>query len=330
MKLCLFVLCGLFVVSAVLSFARFVTAENNAEAEKARKYLKKVPVCVIAAIIALVVALSCTVVPSGKTGVLTHFGQINPNVLTNGIHWTIPFVDSVELVNNKQQDISNDYQVWSETATRTALYYSDVTVTVSIDSGESAWILANVDNYKTALVSGSLIDSAIKSSSKLLSDTDATNRAIIEPLVAETLQNSLDEKYGKRVVTIHKVTIGNVDFEDSYNQAIAEKQNAQLAYEKQAIENKTSVERAQADADAKLIAAQAEADAKLIAAQAEADAMKITAEAEAEANQTLLNSLSEIIIRYNTIEKWDGVLPTVMGQNDTILDIADLLNGGTE
>lgn len=321
------IISGVLFALAALGACAVSIAKKEEGLEKASQRMRRcIPLMALMSVTAFVLALSCTIIPSGKTGVLISYGQVDPQVLNNGIHFTVPFIQSVEVVNNKQQDISSDYQVWSETSSRTALYYSDVTVTVSIEAGESAWILANVDNYKSTLISGSIIDSAIKSSSKLLDDNDATNRAIIEPLVAETLQNSLDEKYGKRVVTINKVTIGNVDFEDSYNAAIAEKQNAQLAYEKQAIENKTSVERAQAEADAKLIAAQAEADAKLIAAQADAEAMQITAEAEATANQEILESLSDIIIRYKTIEKWDGELPTVMGQNETILDVAGIMD----
>lgn len=313
-----------FVAATILYIARGIGYEDKNDASHAKTCYRKIPLTVIGAIVAFALALSITIIPSGKTGVLTTLGQVNPNVLSNGVHFIRPIIDSVELVNNKQQDISSDYEVWSETSSRTALYYSDITVTLTIESAESAWIISNVENYKQTLVSGALIDSAVKTSSKLLNDTDATNRAIIEPLVAETLQASLDQKYGRRAVTINKVTIGEVDFEKSYNLAIAEKQNAQLAYEQQAIENKTAVEKAQAEADAKLIAAQADAEARKIAAQAEAESLKITAEAEAAANQKILESLTEVIIRYNTIEKWDGKLPAVMGQNDTILDIAGL------
>ena len=77
----------------------------------------------------------------------------------------------------------------------------------------------------------------------------------------EALQDALDTKYEEDVVFINKVTINNLDFEETYNQAIAEKQNAQLAYERQQIENQTAIEKAEAEAQAKIIAAEGEAEA---------------------------------------------------------------------
>ena len=56
------------------------------------------------------------------------------------------------------------------------MYYEGVTVTYTINSEKSAWIYANISDYKKNLISDSLVASAIKSSSKELNSTDATNR----------------------------------------------------------------------------------------------------------------------------------------------------------
>ncbi len=135
-----------------------------------------------------------------------------------------------------------DGQIWSETSERTALYYDGITVTYQINPEMSAWIYANVSNYKENLVTQTLVAS-IKTSSKSLTSTDATNRGIVEPLSMQ--KKALDEKYGEDVVIINKVVIANTDFEDSYNKAIAEKQTAQLAYEQQQIENQKKIEAAE-------------------------------------------------------------------------------------
>ena len=75
------------------------------------------------------------------------------------------------------------------------------------------------------------------------------------------------------------------------------------------------------------IAAQAQADVEKINADAEAYAMKIKAEAEAEANKKLNASLTEQLIKYNQILRWDGKLPTFMGGESTM----PILNfGGVE
>lgn len=253
------------------------------------------------AVFLFVLSSSFVIIPTGYTGVRSTFGQVDETTVQNGFNWKLPFVQSIEVVNNKQQDIAFDGQVWSETSERTAIYYEEITVTYQINPEKSAWIYANVSNYKDALVSQNLVASAIKASSKSLSDTDATNRSIIEPMALENIQRSLDEKYGENVVYVNKVTISNADFEDSYNAAIAAKQQAQLNAEQQAIENQRAIDKAAADAEVKRTNAEADAKAKLIAA-----------EAEAQANDLLEKSLTEMILREMYIEKWNGQLPNVM------------------
>ena len=284
--------------------------------QKSRKWIIAAGVLVL---IALLAASSFTIIPTGYTGVRTTFGQIDKTTLQNGFNWKIPFIQSIELVNNKQQDIDYNGQIWSETADRTAIYYDGVSVTYQINPQMSAWIYANVADYKNSLVNTNIVSSAIKASSKNLTDVDATNRGIIEPMVLENLQKSLDEKYEPGTIIINKVVISNVDFDESYNDAIAEKQRAQIEAQRQAIENERAI--AKAEADAKV---------KKTEAQAEADALLIRAEAEAEANEILQKSLSDEILRQMFIDKWNGKLPTYMSGDSSGSLIVDLTGEGNE
>lgn len=264
---------------------------------------------VIVAIVLFTISCAIVIIPTGYTGVRSTFGQIDPMPVKNGFNWKLPYVQSVERVNNKQQDIVFEDRVWSETEQRTAIYYENITVTYQINPEKSAWIYANVANYKDTLINQSIVASSIKSSSKSLSDTDATNRSIIEPLVMKILQKSLDDKYGENVVCINKVIINNTDFEDSYNKAIAAKQKAKLEAEKQEIENQKAIDKATADAEVKKTNAKAAAEAKLISAQA-----------EAKANKLLEESLTDKILQEKYINKWNGELPsTVVGEDVGIM-----------
>lgn len=263
---------------------------------------KKFIIIPIVVIVVVILLFGITIIPTGYTGVLSTFGQISSKSLSNGINYKFPFVQNIELVNNKQQDIVFDDEIWSETRERTAIYYTDVTVTYQINPEKSAWIFANVANYEKSLVTQSLVSSGIKTASKVLSDTDATNRSIIEPEAMAQVQKLLDEKYGPEVVIINKVVIGNAQFDESYNDAIAAKQRATLEAQQQAIENQRAIDKAEADAT--VVKTQA---------QAKADAMRIEAEAEAEANRLLEESLTDNVLKYQYLEKWDGKLPTYVG-----------------
>lgn len=275
--------------------------------EKIKKKYIIIPISL--AVVIFTASCSFNIIPTGYTGVKTTFGQIDETTVNNGFNWKIPFIQSIETVNNKQQDIVYSGKIWSETNGRTTIYYNEITVTYQINSEKSAWIFANVSNYEDDLISQNLVASAVKSSSKTLSDTEATNRSIIEPLVLNNIQKSLDEKYGEKIVYINKVVINNADFEDSYNEAIAAKQKAQLKAEKQEIENKKAIEKAKADALVKKTNAEAEADAKIIAAKA-----------ELESNKLIEKSLTDHILRKMYIERWNGSLPQyVSGNNDSFM-----------
>lgn len=315
----------------------------------------RVIMCGAAAIFILVTLLSCfTVIPSGFTGVKTTFGQVDPMPVQPGISMKIPFIQSVAKVSNKQQDQvfaeskkNHENCIWGESSERTAVYMEDVTITYRINSEYSAWLYANVKDYRNNALPEKLVGSALKSASVALPSSDVTNRSKIEPLAKEKLQAALDESYGgNQVITVVYVSIAQMDFEDSYNEAIAEKQVAKIEYEKKQIINQQAVETANADAektkiqaaaeaektkisaeaeaDRKLIAANAAAEEQRIKAAAEADAIKAVANAQADANKKIADSVSEMLIDYEKIQKWNGTLPTVSGADTSIVSIGQI------
>lgn len=98
-----------------------------------------------------------------------------------------------------------------------------------------------------------------------------------------------------------------MDFEDAYNTAIQEKSIAQQNAAKQKIENEAAI-------------AKAEAEKQVAITNAEAEAQKtaIEAEAQANANKMLAESLSDTLIRYQEMQKWNGALPQYVGGNPAI------------
>ena len=264
----------------------------------------------IAGVLVFLIGCSFTIIPTGYTGVRTTFGQISQEACPRGLNWKIPFVQSIHTVNNKQQDWKYESQIWGESSERTPVYGAKTTVTYQVNPEKSAWIFANVTDHEN-LISADIIASAMKSAMKTFTAAEVTSRDKIEPATAEKLQASLNEKYGENTIAIIKVTIDDMDFEESYNAAIAEKSIAMQKQEKQKIENETAI--AKAEADKKVAIANAEA---------KAEATRIAAEAEAEANKKIKESLSDEILESKFYEKWDGKLPNAMGADTIITDIS--------
>ena len=263
----------------------------------------------------IVLSSTFVIIPTGYTGVRTTFGQVADESMPKGFNFKIPLIQQIELVNNKQQDITVATEVWGETTEKTPVFASDIVVTYQIAEKRSPWVFANVTNHSN-LIDDKTVASSIKTSMIELSVTNVTNRSHIEPLVKDKLNESLAEKYGEGTVEVKKVVINNMDFEPSYNAAIAEKSIALQNQQKQEIENQTAI--AKAEADKKVAIANAEA---------KAEAKRIEAEAEAKANEVISKSLTEEVIENKTVDKWDGKLPTVSGGNGTIVDIGELFKG---
>ncbi len=281
-----------------------------------------IAVIVIAA--ALILLSTFTVVPSGYVGVKVTMGQVADDVLNPGMYLHIPFVESITRVMTKQVDQLYTDTVWGESSEQTAVYMSDITVTYKLNPGMAAYVVKNVANYDEDLVNVTLVSSALKAAARTLETTQVTNRSFIETAAVESLQNAVNNKYGSDVVTVLNVNINDMDFEESYQNAIAERQLAEQAYQRQVIENKTAIEKAEADKQVAITNAEAKAEADRIAAEAQAEIVRIQAEAQAEANRKLAESITDQLVEYQKIEAWDGKLPVVQGSDNAFVDVSAL------
>ena len=263
--------------------------------------------------LACIIGGNCfTVVPTGYTGVRTTFGLIDNASCMPGFNLVIPFVQNISLVNNKQQDLRISDQIWSETQEQTVVYMENVTVTYQIVPESSAWIYANVENWVEELVDIDIVSSALKSASRGLAADVVTDRSVIEPAAREQLQAALNDKYGENRVIIKEIIINNMDFDESYNEAIAKKSQAIQEQQEQAIRNQTSIDQAKAEAEAERQRGQGQADAELIQAQA-----------KAEANRIISESITESTQRQDAIDKWNGELPRYAGGGDVTFGILE-------
>ena len=276
------------------------------------KQFKNLILSVLGVLVVLTIMMNTYVIPTGYTGVLVRFGQIDDRpVQSGGLIFTTPLIESIHKVNNKQQDFYVGNKIWGEASDKTPVYASGITVTYQIAADRSTWIYSNVSDYRNLITEG-LITSAVKSAMIELSPADVTNRAKIEPSVLVKLITSLAEKYGEGTVSVCKVIIGDMDFEEKYTKAIQAKSIAVQDQARAEIENRTA-----------LAKAEAEKRAAILKAEAEAETIRIAAEAQAKANQLLNESLSQELLELRKIEAWDGKLPSVLG-NSTLFGIGEI------
>ena len=272
-------------------------------------------IIVIAFIAAVSVIMSIKIVPAGCTGVVMTFGEVSDTSLTEGLHFVIPFAQKVEIISNKIQiyettadAVSKDLQAVS----------TKIAVNYRIRSEASARIFREIGvDYKDVILMPTVQEGMKSVCAKYNAEQLISQRAA----VAEEIKVELEGKVSEYGIEIEKFNIVNFDFSKEFNDAIEAKQVAEQNLIKTRTEQNQEIVVAEAEAKKKVIQAEADAKNRVVAAEAEAKAIKAKADAQAEANKTISASINPSLIQYQTIEKWNGVVPKVAGSANPLISL---------
>ena len=298
------------IVMAVLALAAFSLIFFFADNDQTLASVISAIVAVALVIAFIIVPFSFRTVSSGEIAVVKHLGKIE-GVKTAGTHYSTWITNTYIKYDSKVQNLDATTMAYSSDAQTMNI---QMTIQYQIISDK---VIDIATQYGSLEVLQSRIQSiAIEKTKSVLSSHKAmdiiANRASISPAVETAIKDAVGEEYFVNVVT---VVLTNIDFSDAFEQAVEDKMIAEQAKLKADYENETKIAKAEADAAAKLKEAQAAIDI----AKAQAEAKKIAAEAEASANKTITQSLTKDILDKQLIDKWDGKMPSVVGNGDYIL-----------
>jgi len=284
---------------------------------------------ILTGIIFFLATISIVIVPTGYMGIKSRYQQIEGDPLKSGTYFTIPFINQVDKINCKQQEITYENQIWGESNERTPVYAENISISYQINPEKAAWIWANVEEWDYKLLKSSAIITAIKRASVELPNDQVTNRTYIQPLAIKYLQEELDKYYKESIITIYAVNIGNMDFSPEYNTALEQRDLAKLEAENAKYINEKKLADAEAETKEAKIKSDAEIARKKQEAEAAAERERIAAEAEAESNKKIAESLTPELIELKRIdvemkqaESLGNWRPSVVGGNSVpMLDI---------
>ena len=245
---------------------------------------------------------SFVVIPAGHTGVALTFGKVEDVVLQEGLHFKVPFVQKIVVVDNRIVKLDVNTEAFSrDLQTITTV----VTVNYHVGKENSQTIYKNVGmGFEEVLITPAVNEVLKAVTAKYTAVELVSSRAEVSMLLDE----GLNEKMNAYGIFINELNIINWDFSEEYINAVEAKQVA----EQNLIKTRTEQEQA-------LVIANTEAQKRVIAAEAEANEIKVLAQANAESNRIITESISELLIKYQTVSKWDGKLPTVMAGSDNML-----------
>lgn len=281
-------------------------------------------------IVCLIIGIMCTErVPAGYVAVQYSMnGGVKDGVLSQGWHIVPPTVKTTlysvgleqsYLTAGNDGDSKGD-ESFSASSSEGKAITIDLTFTYQYQAENVTSVFTRFKGQTGKEVRDSFIKPNIVSWTKeviakyKVSDILGSERANVNIALSEYLSQKFEE-YG---ITISNVSLINIEVDQETRDAINAKITAQQNAETQAINNKTAIDKAEADAQVKRTTAQAEADAKLI-----------QSEAEAEANRLLNSSLSNKVLYRDYINKWDGKLPNYVAGDDStsIMIPSDVLSG---
>ena len=280
------VLCVLsFIVLVIGIIAAIVVSKS----QKAKKMLY-IPI-IIAVLGVVGVFASCVVsVPTGHTGVVITFGKVENYTFEAVVHVKLPFSDVINMDNRTQKGSEEMSCFSSDIQEVTATY----TLNYRIEKSNAQTIYKTIGkDYYNTVVTPCIHESLKTVTAKYDAEDIIGSRANLAKEVEDMLASKL-KQYNIELVS---TAIENLDFTDSFTQAVEDKQVAAQ----------------------NTLKAQPEAEQKIIEAEAAAKAKIIAAEAEAKANDTIAKSLNDNILYQQWLEKWDGNLPQVAGSDANVI-----------
>lgn len=227
-------------------------------------------------------------VGAGQRGVVLNFGAVQEQVLEEGLHFRIPVMQEIALMDVKIQKAETDAAAASadlqDVSSRIALNYHVVP-----DK-------ANVVYQKIGMqFKERIIDPAIQEVVKAVTAKYSAEELITKrPAVSEAMRMALADRLRANNIAVDAFSIVIFSFSKVFTEAIEAKQTA----EQLALKAKRDLERIKIEADQKITAARAEAESlRLQRANISPD----------------LIELRRIEANMKAIEKWNGILPQVTG-----------------
>jgi len=232
---------------------------------------------------------SFTIVSPGHVGVQVTLGEVNPNSLSEGVHFVNPIstVRSVD-VRLQRAELKNA----SAGTKDLQQVHTDIVVNFRLSGNKVPHIYKEFGLNVDEKVLGPAINEAFKAvTAKYNSEELITKR----DEVSAAITNHISTKVAQFDITVTNVSLVNFGFSKNYQDAIEAKVTATQAK----LKAEQDLERIKVEAASRI--AQAEGEAKAIAIQASA----------------IQSQGGQAYVQLQAIEKWDGKLPNTMLGNST-------------
>ncbi|MCM3039157.1 prohibitin family protein [Paenibacillus motobuensis] len=274
---------------------------TNPGAKKPVKLRGLTGVIITVIIVGIIAMGSFTQVEFGHVGLYKTFGKLNSEVLSPGIHFKIPFIQSVIQVNTQVTKAETDTTASSKDLQPVSTH---VAVNYSVNKESAYNLMNNIGGAFDTIIINPAVQEIVK---EVTARYQAEDLIAKRDVVAGEISELLTARLAKYDLIVNEINIVDFKFSDAFNQSIEAKQVAQ----QQALKASNDLKRVEIEAKQKIAQAQAEAESLKLKKQ------EVTPE---------LIELKQIEVQEKALEKWDGKLPSVTGGATPFIDIQSLTN----
>lgn len=248
-----------------------------------------------AAIFAVLLALflfasPIRIVESGTRGVLTTFGKVDPVPLDEGIHFVVPLISRVHIIDVRLQKSEGHGIAASKDLQQVKI---SAALNWRLDPAIVADTFQKIGNQDAVAVR--VIEPAAQESTKAVSAQYTAEELVTQRVeVSQKIKEALETRLRRHGVIVDNLAAVNYDFSEVFDRAI---------------EAKVEAEQKKLTAERDLERIRVEAEQALAKARGEADSLKAKRQ---EITPELLR-LKQLENEAEAIAKWDGALPQVTG-----------------
>ena len=273
------------------------------------------PLQLLAIVGVIFMGVGCvTSVPTGHTGVVTTFGNVENYTYEAGIHVKSPFQQVTNMDNRTQKQVV-DMTAFSSDIQEVKVTFS-LNYQISKENAQTIYRTIGVSYYDTVVAPR--IQEAVKT---IFAQYSADNLISQRSSLSEQIETILKENLVEYNIIVLSAAVEDIDFSDAFTDAVEAKQVAEQNKLKAQIEQQQAILEAEAAAERSIIAAEAAAEVTRI----EAEVAKYAGEKEAEMNKKLAENMTPELIQYYYAQAWDGKLPEyVAGADSTTLPILNM------
>lgn len=241
-------------------------------------------------------------IDEGYRGIYTNWGKVVGEPLAPGLQFYNPVTSNIQEISVREEKLEGSTDAFTKDTQTVKISY---VVTFYPDPAKIGAIYSQFGwRWEEKVIQPAVLGSLKDAVGQYIADELVKSRKS----VTDAAEKEIKEALASRSVTVTRLDLTNLDFDDAYESAV---------------ESKVVAIQKAAEAKNKTVEIEEQARQKVATAEADATAMRIKSQALAQ---------NKGLVQFEAVQKWNGVLPQIIlgGGSMPILDLKGMMSKGND